>query len=163
MAPKQAYQAYSLATQTAPKTRQVVMLYDGVIRFIKQAQFAISEKRIEDRFNLLLKASKIITGLQTSLDFDTGGEVTQMAHTLHRFYTGMNVRILSVNFCRDPIEGKNQCETLIDELQQMRAVWDNIDRNIVHNSGANPVHAGIVPAVDPAGTNSENGSITFSA
>src|SRR5271155_1384096 len=89
-----AYKAYSAATRTVAKTRQIVMLYDGAIRFIKQAQVAILEKRIEDRFRLLVRASDVIVGLQNCIDFENGGEV---AHTLHRFYTTMSTRILSVN------------------------------------------------------------------
>ncbi len=119
------YQAYSLATRTVPKTRQVVMLYDGAIRFLKQAIIALEEKRIEDRFNLLLKASKIINGLQGSIDFEKGGDV---ANTLFRYYTDMSIRILSVNL--KPQESKKNCESIIEELKQMRDVWDNIDRTL---------------------------------
>jgi len=130
------YQAYSIATRTVGKTRQVVMLYDGVIRCLKQAEIAIAEKRIEERFKLLQRASEIILGLQNSIDFDKGGEV---AMTLHRFYTGISVRILSVNFKKT--EGQALCKSIIEELKQMRDVWDSIDRTL---------DAGKSPAENPA-------------
>src|SRR5579884_4212560 len=91
------YQVYSLATRTVAKTRQVVMLYEGAIRFLRQAKDAIEEKRIEDRFRLLLRASEIVMGLCNSIDFEKGGEV---AHTLLQFYTEMDKRILSINFAK---------------------------------------------------------------
>ena len=90
MVQKQKYQAYAAATQTVAKTKQVVMLYDGVIRFLQQAKEAISEKRIEDRYNLLIKASAIISGLQSCLDFEKGGDI---AKVLYNFYVNIDGRI----------------------------------------------------------------------
>ncbi len=146
------YQAYSLATRTVAKTRQVVMLYDGAIRFIKQAKEAIAENRIEDRFKLLLKASDIIVGLQSSIDFENGGEV---AHTLHRFYTQISTRILSVNFDRD---GEKVCDTLIDDLKQMRDVWSTIDSTVTQGESSSPTDTDT-----PATGSAIAGGITLSA
>lgn len=118
------YKAYSLATRTVAKTRQVVMLYDGAIRFLRQAQEAIREKRIEDRFKLLVKASEIIVGLQSSIDFEQGGE---LAHTLHRFYTSITRRMLAVNTHKDAEE---ECDAIIADLKSMRDVWNGIDQTL---------------------------------
>ena len=38
------YKAYSRANHTVSKTRQVVMLYDGAIRFMQQAAEAMEKK-----------------------------------------------------------------------------------------------------------------------
>lgn len=143
------YKAYSMATHTVAKTRQIVMLYDGAIRFIKQAQTAAGEGRIEDRFRLLVRASEVIVGLQSSIDFEKGGEVAQ---TLNRFYTNMSVRILSVNF--NPKEAVQLCEEIVDELKQMRDVWHSID-----SGEAMPVASEAPPAPKPA----SDGNVTLSA
>ncbi len=119
------YQAYSLATRTVAKTRQVVMLYDGAIRFLQQAKSAIESHNIEERFNLLQRASEVVIGLQSSIDFDTGGEVAQ---TLHRFYTDASMRILAINF-KDS-EGIELCAGIITDLKQMRDIWDGIDKTL---------------------------------
>lgn len=119
------YQAYALATRTVAKTRQVVMLYDGTIRFLQQAKSAIESKRIEERFRLLQRASEVIVGLQSSIDFDTGGEVAQ---TLHRFYSNVSMRIMAINFKQT--EGIQDCNELIAEIKQMRDVWDSIDKTL---------------------------------
>jgi flagellar protein FliS len=158
------YQAYSLATRTVAKTRQVVMLYDGTIRFIQQAKTAITEKRIEDRFHLLTKASKVICGLQNSIDFENGGDI---AMVLHRFYMDMSVRILSVNFKREG--GEEMCDTLIEELKQMRDVWHNIDLTLGAGSDdatqlATPAIAAAATATTlPGGNVSDGGNVTISA
>jgi flagellar protein FliS len=133
---KNQYQAYSIATRTVAKTRQIIMLYDGAVRFLKQATVAIEEKRIEDRFNLLKKASDIMMGLHGALDFENGGDV---AHVLHRFYASMSMRMLSVNFKKKKEESLALCQQLIEELKQMRDVWENIDLTLNASSGQEPV------------------------
>ena len=118
---KQKYQAYATATQTVARTRQIVMLYDGTIRFMRQAKDAIEQSRIEDRYNTLVKANDILIGLQSCLDFENGGE---MARVLYSFYAGLIDRIFSIHRTSDPAE----CEGVIADLKQMRDVWDGIDR-----------------------------------
>lgn len=114
------YNAYHMATQTVSKTRQVVMLYDGAIRFIQQARLAIEETRIEDRFNLLNKASEVLLGLQGSLDFDNGGEVAPL---LFDYYSSLDTRILYVQRSND----LKVLDSVIAELKEMRGAWGNVD------------------------------------
>jgi flagellar protein FliS len=140
------YQAYSLATRTVAKTRQVVMLYDGAIRFLRQAEVAIDEKKIEERFKLLQRASEIIVGMQSSIDFDNGGDVAQ---TLHRFYTGISMRITAVNFEKD---AKKACIDVIEELKQMRDIWDSIDLTL-----NKPEDGSAAPAAEAPATKADSG------
>lgn len=123
---KQKYQAYATATQTVAKTRQIVMLYDGAIRFMKQAKEAINENRIEDRYNTLVKTNDILIGLQSCLDFEQGGDI---AKVLYSFYAGLIDRIFTIHRTSD----LDTCDEVIADLKQMRDVWDSIDR-----SGATP-------------------------
>lgn len=113
--------AYQSAAQTVNKSRQVVMLYDGMIRFLSQAKEAMQHKRIEDRFNLLTKASNIIQGLQNSLDFEQGGDV---AETLYDYYASVDGRIMALHTSNS----KADCEELICDLKQMRDAWSAIDQ-----------------------------------
>ncbi len=115
------YQAYALANQTAPKTRQIVMLYDGVIRNLRQAREAIEGKRVEERYNLLVKASDIVMGLQSCLDFDNGGDVAQL---LYDFYSSVDARIISIHRSQSVA----MCDALINEIKQMRDTWSTIDQ-----------------------------------
>lgn len=131
-----AHQAYSQAFHTVGKTRQVVMLYDGMIRFLKQAREAIIEKRIEDRFNLLTRASDVVLGLQASLDFESGGSV---ARVLYDFYSSVDSRILTIQRTND----LGLCDDLIAELKEMREAWNVIDHDA-------PIPAGQI--AQPVGT-----------
>lgn len=121
------YKAYSAANRTVAKTRQVVMLYDGAIRYVKQASRAIEEGLIEDRFKLLTKASEIMVGLQNSLDFEKGGDITNV---LLSFYSNISRRIIMVNFSKATEVAQKQCEDIIAELKQMRDTWESIDQAV---------------------------------
>lgn len=123
------YGAYHKAAHTVAKTKQVVMLYDGAIRNLQQAREAISERRIQDRYNLLSKASEIVLGLQGCIDFENGGDV---ATTLFDFYSSVDSRIISIHRSNS-IE---TCDQLIKELKEMREAWNEIDRKLVEDKAA---------------------------
>ncbi|MDX1974765.1 MAG: flagellar export chaperone FliS [Rickettsiales bacterium] len=119
---KHKYQAYASATQTVAKTKQIVMLYDGVVRFMQQAKEAMAAGRIEERYHLLIKVSSVLTGLQGALDFEKGGEV---AKVLYSFYSSVDNRVFSLHRTNS-IE---TCEEVIADLKQMRDVWFEIDQS----------------------------------
>jgi flagellar protein FliS len=114
------YQAYQQASQTVSKTRQIVMLYDGTIRFLQQAKQAEEENNIPERFSLLTKASKIIVSLQSSLDFDASHDI---ATTLHDFYSSVSQRISELHRSRD----LEKYDTLIADIKAMRDQWEKLD------------------------------------
>lgn len=117
----QKYQAYATAALTVGKVRQVVMLYDGTVRLVQKAMDAIGREDWETRFNTLAKASEIISGLQNSLDFENGGEISKL---LYDYYASLDARIFSVHRNND----LKVCESIIKELRMMRDAWDAIDR-----------------------------------
>ena len=116
-----AYQAYSRANHTVPKTQQIVMLYDGIIRNLQQAKEAMEQNNIEQRYNKLVKASEIIIGLQSCLDYDQG---QQAAQVLYDFYSSLDSRIIGLHRTNDA----GACQSLIDEVKEMRTMWHNIDQ-----------------------------------
>lgn len=115
------YKAYSRANHTVSKTRQVVMLYDGAIRFMQQAVEAIAKKDFECRYQKLMRVSDILVGLQACLDFEAGGT---SARLLYDFYASLDMRIFTIHRSNDV----KACEAIIAELKDMRDVWDKIDR-----------------------------------
>ena len=137
MTMKQKYQAYASATQTVAKTKQIVLLYDGVIRYIQQAKEAIRARKIEDRYHLLIKASDVIVGLQACLDFENGKEIAKI---LYNFYSSIDTRLFSIHRTNS-IE---TCDEVIAELKQMREVWHDIDQGSEGEEQAPP------PAALPA-------------
>ena len=132
------YKAYNNASQTVAKTRQVVMLYDGAIRFLNQAKEAIETGDIEQRYMKLTRVTEILTGLQSCLDYEAGQEAAKL---LNGFYTSIEMRVFSQHHTPDV----EKCAQIIKELKEMRDVWDAIDRGkdgkaeAADTSGSNPV------------------------
>lgn len=145
----QAAASYRTANETVQKTRQVVLLYDAVIRFLQQSKTAIENKQYEERFNLLQKSSNILMGLNSALDFEQGGEISQM---LSNFYSAMDLRIMTLNRSNSV----EDLERIIREVKTMRDAWSEIDEQATREKAAEAPQE-IVVQEDP-----ENGS-NFSA
>ena len=128
----QSYKAYHRAAHTVSKTRQVVMLYDGMIRFLQQAMEAMEKKDFETRYHKLMRVSDIITGLQACLDFESGRASAQV---LYDFYARIDMRIFTLHRSNDIRE----TQSITRELKEMRDAWDKIDRG--NEAGAAPAPA----------------------
>jgi flagellar secretion chaperone FliS len=114
-----AVSAYGQATETIPAARQIVMLYDGVIRRIEEARLACLDGRIEDRWQATQKAARICDALHASLDHDQGGGV---AATLAQWYIMVGMKIQQINVSNDPAE----CGEVIRLVREVRASWEQI-------------------------------------
>lgn len=115
--------AYGAASQTASKSRQVVMLYDAAIRFLQQASEAMGNNDAELRYQKLSKASEVVMALQGCLDFDARGDA---AHVLNDFYSSIIVQIMALHRTHE----RGVCTRIIAELKEMRDTWDAIDRGM---------------------------------
>lgn len=113
--------AYTTAAQMVTSLQAVVMLYDGVIQAVRQAKLAIEAGRIEDRFNATQKASKIVLGLQSALDFERGGDVAPM---LDEFYTRVFARLQQINFSNST----HTCDDLVAALTDVRDSWRQVSQ-----------------------------------
>ena len=83
-----AYKAISV--NTASPTKLVVMLYQGAIRFLKQAQEDIRNKDFAQKSQSVDRAVAIIQHLQGTLDMEKGGKISL---DLDRLYTYVTSRI----------------------------------------------------------------------
>ena len=96
------YQTQSV--MTASPGQLVLMLYDGALRFLRQARagFEMPEddlRRIEIINRNLLKAQAIIDELQDTLDKRAGGE---FALTMERLYEYHRTQLIQANIRKDP-------------------------------------------------------------
>lgn len=136
----QQYRAYANAAMTVGKLRQVVMLYDGAIRFVQQAADAIEQKDYAARYNLLVKATDILSGLQSSIDHESGGEIAKL---LYDYYASLDARIFAVHRSND----SKALEAVLKELRMMRDAWHAIDQA---EKAQRPVPAASAPSLTPA-------------
>lgn len=83
---KNAYQKYkNTSIQSASKEKLLLMLYEGAIRFVKQAIKATEEKNIAERGYNIGKAFDIIMELNNTLDHKVGGDIAKNLEQLYMF------------------------------------------------------------------------------
>ncbi|MBX3021089.1 MAG: flagellar export chaperone FliS [Bdellovibrionales bacterium] len=83
---KNAYQKYKqTSVQSASREKLLLMLYEGAIRFIKQAIIAIDNKNIADRGVNIGRAFDIIIELNNTLNHEAGGDVAKNLEQLYMF------------------------------------------------------------------------------
>ena len=81
---------------TASPEQLLIMLYDGAIRFVRQAKLAIVDGRRADKATAISKAVAIITEFSNTLDYEVGGEIaldlSQLYDFMLRELSAVNVR-----------------------------------------------------------------------
>ncbi len=98
---------------TASPEKLLIMLYDGAIRFVRQARLAIEEQRTADKAQAISKAIAIITEFDNTLDHEIGGEI---AADLSRLYDFMVRELTAVNV-RNDAERLAPVEKILLELR----------------------------------------------
>jgi flagellar secretion chaperone FliS len=113
---QRAVTAYGQASETLPPVQQVVRLYDGAMRRVREARAAIEAQRVAERHTAIAKAAAIVEGLQACLDHERGGEI---AANLDRIYTHVCFRLHQLNLSGD----LGICDELLERLAVLCASW----------------------------------------
>ena len=109
------------ATQvgTADRLQLVVMLYEGAISFLRQAQERMEQKDVTGKGRYLGKALDIIAELNASLNFQEGREVAANLFHLYNFMTG--------HLTRANISWDQEAVTeVIAMLGQLKEAWEEV-------------------------------------
>jgi flagellar secretion chaperone FliS len=78
------YKQQSVAT--APPGKLLIMLLDGLVRFIHQAGLAIEQNKIDEAHNNLCRAQDIVLELRSTLDHEKAPELCEGLHDLYTYY-----------------------------------------------------------------------------
>jgi flagellar protein FliS len=93
------YQNYkNTKYETASQEQLLIMLYDGALKFGKQAIKGIEEEDLEGANDKLKRVQAIINELMVTLDREQGGEI---AENLYNLYDYMNRRLIQANIRKD--------------------------------------------------------------
>ena len=104
---------------TASRLRLIVMMYDGVIRYMEEYKKKLEEGDIAGRGIYLAKAQNVISELQQSLNKKQGGEVSQNLENLYNF---INASLTQAN-----IDGNaSNVDHSITILQNLRDAWSQV-------------------------------------
>lgn len=130
MAIKNPYQAYqNNSVTTASPAELTLMLYDGCLKFIRQARVAIQGKNIEEKNTNLVKAQKIIQELMVTLNLDVA-----ISENLLQMYDYINRRLVEANVHSDV--------AILDEVEgyvtEFRDTWKEViqlDRKAKYGAG----------------------------
>lgn len=107
---------------TASREKILLMLYEGAIRFTKQAQAAMKAKKIADKGKYISKATAILSELMATLDFKVGG---QLAVDLENLYVFMIDKLIEGNITNN-IECLDHVEKL---LMTLFTAWKDVIDN----------------------------------
>ncbi|MBX7144822.1 MAG: flagellar export chaperone FliS [Oligoflexia bacterium] len=96
---KNAHNAYqTVQVTTTDRGRLLLMMYEGAIKFLKQAKAGLEANDIAKFCRFLSKAQAIIAELMNTLDFEKGGDI---ARDLDRLYDFMLFYLTEANLYRD--------------------------------------------------------------
>ncbi|HPZ63410.1 MAG TPA: flagellar export chaperone FliS [Halanaerobiales bacterium] len=114
------YQKYKTAQYSTVSPEQLLlMLYEGAIKYARQAQKDMEERNVEAANNKLKKTEDIISELMVSLNMDEGGEIAQ---NLYNLYDYMNRRLIQANIRKDP----GLVDEVITLLTSLKESWEEV-------------------------------------
>ena len=108
------------ATQGASPVQAVIRLYEQIIEDLRQALRAIEQNQIELRTNKINHAILVIGHLQSRLNFEAGGQVSQ---NLNRFYDVLRGSLFEAQFKAS----SKMISARIDDLLGLRAAWLEVE------------------------------------
>ncbi len=102
--------------ESATPLQRVVMLYDGAISFLEDAEQQMRAHDYEAAPLLNIRAQNIIMELQGVLNMKEGGELSAKLHSIYAYFLR---RLITANSKRDPgILGE-----VVEQLKEMRGSW----------------------------------------
>ena len=104
------------AVETASPEKLLVMLYSGVVKFLRQAEKALKDNNHQEAHNSLTRVQDIIDELNLTLDMDQGGEIAVNLRDLYTFYYN---EVVQANLKKDA----SRLSPVIEFFESFRDVW----------------------------------------
>ncbi|MCL6454450.1 MAG: flagellar export chaperone FliS [Alicyclobacillus sp.] len=110
-----AYAAYrNTAVQTATPEGLLIMLYDGLVRFTRQARAAIVEGDVPNAHTNLRKAQDIVVELRNTLKMEY-----EISHALAALYDWFYKRLLEANVEKSVAP----LDDILPRIEELREAW----------------------------------------
>lgn len=127
----------------------LIMLYDGAIRFCREALMAMEEGDLRKQADKISRAMAIVSEFSNTLDHQAGGEI---AENLDALYAFMNRELVRANLQKDSTGVK----TVENLLSGLRETW--VEAIEVNRKAAQPA----TPAQPPAGDDDDRPRLAVS-
>lgn len=112
-----AYNTYNAINNSVENQEKLVlMLYEGILRFVARAKKAMSEKNVQDKVLFINKTSAIFMELSNSINY-SGGDV---AYYLKGLYAREIARLMEANAKNDP----NLLDEVINVTRELISAWN---------------------------------------
>lgn len=128
---------------TASPEELRLMLYDGSLKFCRQAVAAIGAKRFEESYTCLMRAQKIVLELSTSLNHNVD---PTLCERLAALYTYIYRRLVDANVSRDPAV----VEEAIGLIEYERETWQLLMQKMAAEGGRSAGQASLTGAQQTA-------------
>lgn len=113
---------------TASPEELRLMLYEGAIKFARQARLALEQKDYEASYNNLIRAQKIVLELSTSLKHDVD---PQLCDRLAALYTYIYRKLVDANMNRT----MEEIDEAISLLDYERQTWQMLMQKLAAEEG----------------------------
>jgi flagellar protein FliS len=121
-----AYQEQAILTATPGQL--VVMLYDGIVRFLRQADAAFEARAIAQAHERLGRAEAIVDELQATLDMSQGS----VAENLEGIYVFWKGCIMEIRLEQD----REKLQRIVAQVANLREAWAQIAQSAEATSAA---------------------------
>lgn len=109
----------STSIKTASQGQLLLMLFDGAIRFCKEANESMVQGNYEKANNNIGRAQAIINELMVSLNMEIGGEMTK---NIFNLYDYIYRRLITANVKKD----SQIVSEVISLLTEFREIWQMV-------------------------------------
>lgn len=109
----------STGVATANNVQLIQMLFDGLLESMSTARGHIQHNNIAEKSKAIARASRIVIGLQGSLDFEKGGD---LANNLNELYSYVTRRLFHVNAQNDVVA----LDEIYGLMREIRDAWEGV-------------------------------------
>lgn len=109
---------------TVDKGRLIVLLYEGAIKFLREAVAAQSEGNIPVKSNNINRALDIIGELSQSLNMQDGGDIAVNLKRIYQFWTD---HLLKAKVARDSTALEDVIEMMSSLIEAWQAVCNDAE------------------------------------
>lgn len=120
----QAYQQYQQRNiETASPEEVLILLYDGLIRFLNRSRRAMETKDVAKAHEQLIRAQHIVLELMTSLDMKADAA---MAKPLYALYEYLHHTLIQANVKQDI----SLVEEVLRHVRDLKATWEEAIKQV---------------------------------